>query len=572
MVAPRPSSGIPRRSAGIALSAASVVLTLLTFPPFGLWPLAFVALVPAGICTLRRPASAFWTLVHYLAGFVFFIAGLFWMWRVNFWGTLALSLYCGIYFAIFALLLGRLVNSLRVPATLATPLALVTVEFVRATFIEGGFAWFLLGTASARPNSGWHNSVSEALLQCVDLFGVWGVSFLVATVNGFILDGLRLPLIQPGAKRASRLLLGLGAYVAALLVAAVLYGTWRLHQATITTGPKIGVVQPDWPQRLKDDPNRAAEMFQEHLTLTEQLIAREHPVMVVWPETMVPYAINEEVLALNPNQLEPKAAAYVRRSREAYRRLTEIADRTQTHLLVGVSFQDPFAEPGSDMSNTAVLIAPGKGQVERYAKVHLVPFGEYIPFAPRGTWLRKFLLNLTPLKYDYSLKAGTQWTRFEFTIRDAVGRPQTYAFGTPICFEDVMPGPAREMVRPSHGRKRVDFLINISNDGWFYAAELDQHLQACQVRAVENRVPIVRSVNRGNSGMIDSCGRIVGLVRDAEGNSIHTTGFGAWTLPLDSRVALYSQIGDVFPIACGIVTVLLVGWTLVRPRRGRAVR
>src|SRR5262249_16408424 len=144
-----------------------------------------------------------------------------------------------------------------------------------------------------------------------------------------------------------------------------------------------------------------------------------------------------------------------------------------------------------------------------------------------------------------------------------------YTFGTPICFEDAMPEPARRLSAPGDGRSKASFLINVSNDGWFWPIELDQHLQACQIRAVENRVPIARSVNTGNSGFIHSCGRIVKLVSDDRGRSIHVVGTAAIQMPLDRRVSLYSRIGDLLPIVCGIVSAILAGWTFVRPRLGR---
>jgi apolipoprotein N-acyltransferase len=148
------------------------------------------------------------------------------------------------------------------------------------------------------------------------------------------------------------------------------------------------------------------------------------------------------------------------------------------------------------------------------------------------------------------------------------GGMETYSFSTPICFEDAMPEPARMMTAPQeHGGRKADFLVNVSNDGWFHAVELDQHLQACQLRAVENRVSIARSVNTGNSGFIDSNGRIIKLVSDSNGRSIGVVGFESMVMPVDTRVTIYSRIGDLFPIVCGIVATLLTGWTFVRPRR-----
>jgi apolipoprotein N-acyltransferase len=138
----------------------------------------------------------------------------------------------------------------------------------------------------------------------------------------------------------------------------------------------------------------------------------------------------------------------------------------------------------------------------------------------------------------------------------------------------MMSAPQQDAALPPTGVARratggkVDFLANVSNDGWFHWIELDQHMQACQLRAVENRVPIARSVNTGNSGFIDSNGRIMGLVKGANGSSIGAVGTLAMVMPIDSRVTLYSKVGDLLPLVCGIAGVVLVGWTFARPRLG----
>jgi apolipoprotein N-acyltransferase len=143
-----------------------------------------------------------------------------------------------------------------------------------------------------------------------------------------------------------------------------------------------------------------------------------------------------------------------------------------------------------------------------------------------------------------------------------------YSFATPICFEDTMPGPARAMVKAGNGRGKADFLVSVSNDGWFHWVQLDQHLQATQLRAVEERVWIARSVNTGDSGFVDSCGRVVGLVRGADGRSAGAVGTLAMEVGVDSRVTVYSVVGDLLPVVCGVAGVLGLGWTAVRPRRG----
>ena len=130
-----------------------------------------------------------------------------------------------------------------------------------------------------------------------------------------------------------------------------------------------------------------------------------------------------------------------------------------------------------------------------------------------------------------------------------------YRFAVPICYEDVIPGLIREFVTGPDGRKRVDFLLNISNDGWFHhTAELPQHMALCAFRAIENRVGFARAVNTGVSGFIDPDGRIRDVVEEPgrkpwEG----ITGYRVSRIMLDARHTLYSRLGDWFVTGCAIL-------------------
>jgi apolipoprotein N-acyltransferase len=247
--------------------------------------------------------------------------------------------------------------------------------------------------------------------------------------------------------------------------------------------------------------------------------------------------------------------------------LTSLATATNVPLLIGAPGLVPsITATGHDIrQNLTLLYLPVTGQAEdSYAKIHLVPFGEYIAFRDvplLGSIVRYF----TPIDFDYSLTPGDKWTRF--TLKTQNAGTKTFTFATPICFEDTMPTPTRLMTLSPDGKK-TDFLLNVSNDGWFFSTELDQHLQACQLRAVENRIPIARSVNTGDSGFIDSDGRIVQLVTNPQTNSsIGAIGTASQTLSIDSRISLYSQIGDLLPIVTTTLTTLLLAYTYARPRR-----
>ena len=146
--------------------------------------------------------------------------------------------------------------------------------------------------------------------------------------------------------------------------------------------------------------------------------------------------------------------------------------------------------------------------------------------------------------------------------RDGAERP-TDRFVAPICFEDIVPSMvARMLHEPGSGAaRRADFLVNITNDGWFRAAQMPQHLQAALFRSIEHRVATARSVNTGISGFVDPLGRVSGIV------PAETEGWSAQKLLLDRRVAPYTRLGDAFPITCVAATAAVCVAGIVRNRR-----
>jgi apolipoprotein N-acyltransferase len=209
--------------------------------------------------------------------------------------------------------------------------------------------------------------------------------------------------------------------------------------------------------------------------------------------------------------------------------------------------------------------------------MHRVPFGEYIPL---GNWL-PFLAKLSPYKgFSWIVHPGEQFTRFPLA-----GRAGEFTFGVLICYEDTDPVLARPY--GGAGQEPVDFILNISNDGWFNGtSEHEQHLAICRFRAVECRRSIGRSVNMGISAVIDSNGRVLApqLLRDGptrmweipEGAGALSTsrwhefkkvsGVLVATVPLDERVSFYARHGDWFAGGC-LLAVSLLGLTLTLTRR-----
>ena len=564
---PHPDSASRSRAVGslawpwrlLLIFLAGAMLTL-AFPPFYLWPLALLALCPLGMSALGGRLGWRWLVVYYVAGLLYFLINSFWLIPVTFGGYFVLSLYMGVYWPIFAWSLGLTSAALRWPAAVLIPILFTALEYLRSTLFSG-FSWFMLGTALAP---------SLHLLQAADLFGVSGLTFLCGISAGWLVDGL---MVWRGQARPSRR----GWLVETILVVALFaavwcYGSFRLGQPLQAHGPRVAVISGNVPQGLKDAGGIAVDqrIFNQFFSLS-QAAARQHPSLIAWPETMVGGYLNRQWLNLSPADFSARSARrLLRLDQQFYSRLRGFAQKHHLSFLVGsAGIRYNAAGRPVQTRNIAVFITPSGPQAAPYAKHHLVPFGEYVPFA-YWPWMHHLLLSLTPFgpDDDYSLTPGKKWRRFTLSAHG-----KTWRFGTPICYEDAMPRPSRMFVRPRHGRKGVEFLLSISNDGWYHSqVELQQHLQMDSLRAVEERVPIARSVNGGDSGFVGPDGRVIKLAR-WRGRTEFVRAFAVARLPLDPRISLFSRIGDAGAQLLVAVSALLVvisaGLTMAERRRGK---
>ncbi len=535
-----------------ALILAADTMLWLAFPPLGVWPLALFALAPLSLAVLGRTFRKGAWLLIWSAGIVYFLVASSWLIPVTVGGYIGLSIYMGFYFPVFALLLRMWVFKLKIPPTLAVPLAFTAAEYVRSTLMSG-FSWFMVGTALA---------ANKPLLQCADLFGVSGLTFLCGLTAGALVELLHRgddPKSPQSRRIPVRPILAL-----VLLALATVYGGYRLTQPhVLSPGPLVAVIESRIPQSLKDNQTPADEqaMFDRFVAQSQKAL-RSHPGinLIAWPETMVPGDLNRSWLAMAADDFLPgHGRGELSRDHGYAKALAALARRSGASLLVGsggIHF-GPDGRPDK-LQNIAVYFTPQHGLTGHpYAKHHLVPFGEYIPFQQAGSLFHKWLMYLTPYgpQGAYSLTPGKKWRRFSLHVRR-----HHWKFGTPICYEDAMPHPCRMFARPRNGKKGVNFLVSISNDGWYASrAELLQHLQLTEVRAVENRVSIARSVNGGDSAIINSDGSIIKRVRAPAGGWKHQVqGYAVARLPLDSRITLFDRIGDLPVRALVLLNLLAV--------------
>jgi apolipoprotein N-acyltransferase len=352
-----------------------------------------------------------------------------------------------------------------------------------------------------------------------------------------------------------------------VVVAVLVYGQIQLRRSTSTPGPRIAVIQGDYPLRTVDAGTSYIEKAARHYELLAQA-AQFDADLYLLPETPWMMVLNKEYLTLDED-----ADDWVSWSRECFRTLQTFASQHDAYVVTGAMSKEltPLNMWAEEWTfNSAFVIKPDGSPHERYDKVHVVLFGEMVPFRfGHLRFLYVWFNSLSPFgagRFEYSLTPGREFKVFEMQAR-TLGN-QRFRFGIPICYEDVMPYISRRFVIGPDGRKRVDFLLNISNDGWFlHSNELPQHLAICAFRAVENRVGIARAVNTGISGFIDADGRIHDLVTDGAGryHGPGIEGYRVASIDVDSRCSLYSRAGDWFAIACCVLCgIAYVDYLIVR--------
>lgn len=552
----------------IALAGLTLAMMSVVFAPYAIWPLAYVCLVPWLIAVCASTRARFVYLVSYLLGVAFFFINLRWLRFSTREGYIALCIWSGVHFLLAAWVIRSVYRRRRFNLAVLAPLVWIMTEFARSRTAVG-FPWFLLGHS--------HYSILT-MIQISDLVGAYGVSFVIVAVNGLFCELLLSPIliwrkdhgVEPDRTRFTLI------YVLLLAGLTIIYGQYRLREGRFDEGPKIAVIQGDYPLTV-ESPEDPYERKKEYMRLLAEALPSDADLFVL-PETPWSVYLNREYRSL------PPTVPGVQFARECHRDFQELSRRENAYIVTGsVSLQynpPSVVYPEYERFNSAFIYDPKRNDdanPQRYDKIHLVLFGEYVPFRNGPLhWLYRKLNALTPWganDEEYSLTAGKYYTVFEMQAPSKAG--QAYRFAVPICYEDAIPEVIGRFVTGPNGKKRVDFLLNISNDGWFWhSSELPQHLAVCAFRAVENRVGIARAVNTGISGFIDPDGRIRDIVttpgkKPWQGVSGHSVS----RVLIDARHTLYSRWGDWFAAACSLFgAVCMVDAVLVRWRKWRSQR
>lgn len=553
----QPRTNRAKARGALWLSLGSALLLWASFTPLDFGPLAWVALVPLmQLVRLQRPTRAMYRMV-YLGGLAFWLTSLQWL-RLGhpamYGALIAASVYFAIYFPLFVGLSRVGYWKLKLPLPIVAPVVLVGLELLRG-HIMTGFSWYYLGHTQYR----W-----VELIQVSDLVGGYGVSFVIAVVAAGAAELVpanwlkwaqlsppleeKMPLFSPVSRPALRAVLCL-----AVLASALGYGYYRRGQAEFKAGPRVSLIQGNFTSSVKHNPNDFPLIQQKHEILTGHAVL-DRPDLIIWPETMFRWPLFETASGMTDAEVQkahPDLPVATLRNLQVTSRLVALSQMAKAGLIIGLESITADAAKVRTY-NSAAFIDPERARVVgRYDKMHRVIFGEYIPLVETFPFLKHF----TPYPEGFGLSAGRGVSVFEY---------KGYRFSPVICFEDTVPHLVRGMVAATteqtpNGPRKIDFIVNLTNDGWFHgSSELDQHLISAAFRSVECRTPMVRAVNTGISAFIDGDGVIRKRARDPEtGRSKQVEAVVTDYVALDNRSSPYVRYGDWFGGSCAGICAFL---------------
>jgi len=501
-----------------ALALLSGALLALSFPRYGHPAFAWIALVPLvlalsgwrgrpGRLPGQPPLRAF--LLGLASGSVYFAGTLYWTGTVirtfggiptiaAIGGVILLALYQGAFPAIGALISSRLINRAGVAGIFLVPAAWVATEYFRGVAF-GGFPWVPLGDSQV---------TVLPVAQLASVLGMYGVSLLVAFVNAAIAYAM----LTAGRARMSAL-----AATAVVLIATAAWGSLRIADGSLTrmgTAIRVGLIQGNIAQEDKWKAGEARRIFTTYIAMTHDAV-RRGAEFVIWPESSTPFMFEED----------PVGQAAIR----------ELARELHVSILFGSDQEVHGATPA--LYNAAFLIGPDGTTLGVYRKIHLVPWGEFIP-------LKRWLYFVSPLVDSF-----TDFSPGTTMVMLPVG---SHLVSTAICYEVVYPSLIRQAVQAGS-----ELVTTITNDAWYGNSSAPyQHFQLASMRAIEQGRYMVRAANTGISGIVDPYGRVVQQSAIFEQSAlVEQVRF------LTIRTA-YSKIGDV--VAYAAMALIAVALIVVR--------
>ncbi|MDX9715347.1 MAG: apolipoprotein N-acyltransferase [Dissulfurispiraceae bacterium] len=488
-----------------SLPAFAGIMLALSFPTHNFYIFAWIGLIPLLVNTYNTSSKQAF-LKGFVSGLIFFILTIYWIYHsiyhyghLNLFVSIILVLllcsYLALFFGAFAAAYSYCMKRTDLPALFVAPVFWTTLEFLRS-YAMTGFPWASLGYSQY---SFLH------FIQIADITGIYGVSFLIVAINGAITDLVIMEKrkIEKPLYSLIPTFTGFGLFFIALVV-VFSYGYFRLNQDRPVNEITAAVVQGNIEQDAKWVPEYQKDVLTVYQGLTRQAAAY-NPNIIIWPETALPFSFGYH------KQLTDELVSFQK--------------ETGAYLLTGsIMVKQPDPDKNISVqssSNSAVLLDKNSKLSYVYDKIHLVPFGEYVP-------LRSMLFFVDKLAYsigeyvpgDTYLKANTPFG----------------TFSTLICYEIAFPGLVRKFFT-----KGGDFIVTITNDAWFGRTKGPyQHFSMAVFRAIENRKPVIRAANTGISGLIDSNGKIV------KESSLFERTYQILNVKTDSTMTFYTKCGDIF--------------------------
>jgi apolipoprotein N-acyltransferase len=500
-----------------AMALLSGLLLFLSFPKFGNGILAWVALIPL-FHALRDATPKEGFKIGFFTGLIAHVGILYWIAYVvvqygylpvyvGIAAVLLLAAYLSLYTACFAmgiLFLRRMGGPLFVSA----PLVWTTLEFARSHLITG-FPW---------ENLAYSQYLCLSMIQIADITGIYGISFVIVMVNAALYDLLKIRF---------RIRYMRTEVAVTLAVVAAIYGYGHFRTAEIREyvqqkrAVEVTLVQGNIDQNIKWNERYQLQSLNIYRALSLHSIPAEGG-LIVWPETAAPFFFEGP---------DPLRALVI-----------DVAKASGRRLLFG----SPSYNEGDgkvSYTNSAYLLRPEGTVAGRYDKVHLVPYGEYVPLRQFFPFIGKIVAGVG------DFRPGTGFNPIESDGR---------RYGVLICYEAIFPESARD-----YKRRNADLLVNITNDAWFGKSSAPfQHLSMTVFRAVETRLYLVRAANTGISAIIDPTGKILSQTALFE-----RTVMKGEVKYIDEKT-FYAAYGDLFVYLCGIA---LIPYYFILQRRRKNV-
>lgn len=485
---------------GAARLLLSAILGILAFPPVALWPLSYVALIPFLDAAASLPPRKAWKW-GYWSGFLFFGGLLYWIglnsgapWPLSMASMLALVAILATVWGLTAWAVARAAQSVPLPWVVVLFACLYAFQEVWWGTGELSFPWAVWGLTQI-------GFLPAA--QMADVIDIFGLSTWVLAINGLIFLIWRHP---PWRKRAL-------AIVVALFVIPLIYGIVRLNTFEFGRPVSVAAVQASTPAEEKWQMS-PEEILEDHLRLSQPL-AQTGTELIVWPETATPM----------PLRYRP----------QSIQKIQSFADSARVVLITGATDYETDSEHGMLPYNAAFLFRPGTRELLSSAKIHLVPFGERIPWQSVFPFLGKIRLG----QAEFRPGKGP-------VVYPATG--EVPPMGCLICFEVLFPEISGDLV---FGGAQV--LTQLTNDGWYgNSSGPYQHLELTRLRAIASRRSIVRAANTGISAMIEPTGRVQKRL------GYNRVGYIEGVLPAQTNITLSTRLRRIWlPFYTGLLLAIL---------------